>query len=113
MAGQPFTAEPSHSAPKRTSFFPSLRFGEERFRCWQCRHDLPGITAMMRNHVLKIAHYLQRGNFPAGPKSESLRIRSMFALLKKLQALDSESASDGNSYCLRYSPTTCFDGSDG
>jgi hypothetical protein len=25
MAGQP-TAEPSHSAPKRTSFFPSLRF---------------------------------------------------------------------------------------
>jgi hypothetical protein len=33
MAGQP-TAEPSHSAPEleRTLFFPSLWFGEERFR---------------------------------------------------------------------------------
>jgi hypothetical protein len=35
IAGQP-TADPSHSAPKRTSFFPSLWFGEERFCCCRC-----------------------------------------------------------------------------
>ena len=37
----------------------------------------------------------------------------MFELLKKWQELDNDSPSDGSSYCLRYSPQTCFDGSYG
>jgi hypothetical protein len=45
MAGQPFPAEPSHSAPKRTSFFPSLRFGEERFRSFRSRRHSAQPTA--------------------------------------------------------------------